>query len=156
MGETELRWQLRQLPHELDPPRDLWPGIAARLPPQAPRRRINPWLGGLALAASLSLGVGLAWQLRAPDVAPLDPQAELVLREAEAMTREYQAAIGSFDGAPVPEPLAPTLATLDRSAEEIRTALATDPEASFLLGQLRRTYARRLELTQRAAGATPA
>ena len=32
MGENELRWQLRQLPRELDPPRDLWPGIAARLP----------------------------------------------------------------------------------------------------------------------------
>ena len=37
MGETELRWGLRQLPREMDPPHDLWPGIAARL--QAPRRR---------------------------------------------------------------------------------------------------------------------
>jgi hypothetical protein len=156
MGETELRWQLRQLPHELDPPRDLWPGIAARLPAQRPRRRVAPWLGGLALAASVSLAIGLAWQLRAPEVPTLDPQAELVLREAEAITLEYQAALGQFEGAPVPEPLAPTLATLDRSAEDIRAALATDPEASFLLGQLRRTYARRLELTQRAAGATPA
>ena len=31
MGENELRWQLRQLPAEIDPPRDLWPGIAARI-----------------------------------------------------------------------------------------------------------------------------
>lgn len=156
MGENELRWQLRQLPAEIDPPRDLWPGIAARLPVPAPRRRIAPWLGGLALAASVSLAIGLAWQLRAPTAASLDPQAELVQREAEAMTREYQAALGQFEGAPVPDPIAPALATLDRSAEEIRAALDADPDATFLLGQLRRTYARRLELTQRAAGATPA
>ena len=156
MGETELRWQLRQLPHELDPPRDLWPGIAARLPAPAPRRRIAPWLGRLALAASVSLAIGLAWQLGAPSAAPFDSQAELVQREAEAMTREYQAALGQLAGAPMPDPIAPALATLDRSAAEIRAALDADPNATYLLGQLRRTYARRLELTQRAAGATHA
>jgi len=156
MSETELRWQLRQLPRELDPPRDLWPGIAARLPPQAPRRGLRPWLGGLALAASVSLAVGLAWQLRAPTSAPDNPQRELVQREAEAMTLEFQAALDQFEGATLPEPLVPALATLDQSAEDIRAALAANPEASYLLGQLRRTYARRLALTQRASGATPA
>ena len=43
MGENELRWQLRQLPRELDPPHDLWPGIEARLSPQAAPRRRWPW-----------------------------------------------------------------------------------------------------------------
>lgn len=155
MGEHELRWQLRQLPAEIDPPRDLWPGIAARLPARKPRRRL-PWITGLALAASVSLAIGLAWQLRTPQAAPADPQAELVQREAEAMTREYEAALVQFDGAPMPEPLAPAITTLDRSAEEIRAALEADPDATYLLGKLRRTYARRLELTQRAAGATHA
>jgi hypothetical protein len=156
MSETDLRWQLRQLPREIDPPRDLWPGIAARLPAPRPRRRPGAWLAGLALAASLSLGVGLAWQLRAPTPAPANPQGELVQREAEAMTREYQAALDQFVGAPMPEPLAPALATLDQSAQDIRAALDADPDASYLLGKLRRTYARRLELTQRAAGASHA
>ena len=122
----------------------------------APRRRIAPWLGRLALAASVSLAIGLAWQLGAPSAAPFDPQAALVQREAEAMTREYQAALGQLAGAPMPDPIAPALATLDRSAAEIRAALDADPNATYLLGQLRRTYARRLELTQRAAGATHA
>ena len=54
-----------------------------------------------------------------------------------------------FEGAPVPEPLAPALATLDAGAEEIRAALAQDPGSVHLLDQLRRTYARRLSLTQR-------
>ena len=43
-----------------------------------------------------------------------------------------------------------TLEVLDESAAQIRHAIATDPQARFLLEQLRRTYARRLALTQRA------
>ena len=150
MSDNELRWQLRQLPREIDPPRDLWPDIAARLErPVAPRRR--PWLAALAVAASLSLAVGLAWQLRRPvQPPPADFRAELVQREADALTREYQAALDQFEGAPMPAPLEPALSTLDRSAADIRMAIANDPEAVFLLDQLRRTYARRLSLTQRA------
>ena len=44
----------------------------------------------------------------------------------------------------------------DRLTRRDENALDADPDATYLLGQLRRTYARRLELTQRAAGATPA
>lgn len=148
MSETELRWQLRQLPREIEPPHDLWPGIAARLQPARPARRGLGWLAGLAVAASLCLAVGLAWQQgRAPSP---DPQAQLVQREAQALTREYQAALVQFDGAPLPAPIEPALATLDQSAAEIRRAMDSDPGARYLLDQLRRTYSRRLSLTQRA------
>ena len=149
MSDSELRWQLRQLPREIDPPRDLFPGIAARLQrPAAPRRK--PWFAGLAVAASLCVAAGLAWQLRQPAPAPADFRAELVQREAAALTLEYRAALDQFEGAPMPEPLQPTLATLDESAADIRRAIERDPEAVFLLDQLRRTYAHRLSLTQRA------
>lgn len=151
MSDNELRWQLRQLPREIDPPRDLWSGIADRLqaPAQTPSRR-RPWFAALAVAASLSVAVGLAWQLREPAPPASDVRAQIVQREADALTREYQAALGQFEGAPMPAPLEPALATLDRSAADIRVAIATDPDAVFLLDQLRRTYARRLSLTQRA------
>lgn len=150
MGETELRWQLRQLPREIEPPRDLWPGIAARLERRPSRR--NRWWVGLALAASLVLAVGLGVRLSSPgpDQALAGGGAGLVNREAAALTREYEAALVQFQGAPMPAPLVPALDTLDRSAAEIRVALAADPDAVFLLDQLRRTYARRLSLTQRA------
>lgn len=147
MSETDLRWQLRQLPREIEPPGDLWPGIAARLQPARPARKGLGWLAGLAVAASLCLAVGIAW---APRTAPADPQAELVRREAQALAREYQAALVQFEGAPLPAPIEPALATLDQSLADIRRALDQDPGAHYLLDQLRRTYSRRLALTQRA------
>ena len=149
MDENELRWQLRQLPRELDPPRDLWPGIAARLQAPAPRRR-RPWLGLLAMAACLCVAVGVAFYLRGPVAPAPGLEAELVQREAEALTREYEAALREFEGAPLPAPLAPALATLDDSAAEIREALSEQPGSARLLDQLKRTYTRRLALTQRA------
>lgn len=149
MDENELRWQLRQLPRELDPPRDLWPGIAARLQAPAPRR-CRPWPGVLALAACLCLAVGAALFLRGPAAPAPGLEAELVQREAAALTREYEAALREFEGAPVPAPLAPALATLDASAEEIRGALSEQPGSVRLLDQLKRTYTRRLALTRRA------
>jgi len=149
MTDNDLRWRLRQLPREMDPPTDLWPGIAARLQAPSPRRRRH-WPVLLALAACLCLAVGLAAVLR-PAPAGGDFEAELVRREAEAMTREYEAALRELGQAPAPEAIAPSLATLDESAREIREALAADPDSVRLLEQLRRTYSRRLALTQRAA-----
>jgi hypothetical protein len=161
--DASLRLQLRGLRRELAPERDLWPGIAARIAAapaathRASPRRFAPW----ALAASLVLALGVAWQLQppSPPVAAQDStsqaSARLIDREAEAMTREYRAALqelqASTPASTAPRPEQPALRELDRSARQIRTALARDPEARFLLERLRRTYSLRLELTQRAA-----
>lgn len=150
MTEHDIRWQLRQLPREIEPERDLWTGIAARLQP-APAKRRRPWLAGFALAACLCLAVGLA-VVSGPASSPAnDPSADLVQREARALTREYEAALLEMQAAPVPGELAPALATLDASAGEIREAMAERPGSTHLLDQLKRTYTRRLALTQRAA-----
>ena len=151
MTDHELRWQLRQLPREIEPTRDLWPGITARLQPPAAAKRRRPWLAGFALAACLCLAVGLAVVLGPASSPAADPSAELVRREAQALTREYQAALLELQAAPVPGDLAPALATLDASAGEIREAMAEQPGSAHLLDQLKRTYSRRLALTQRAA-----
>lgn len=168
-GDEHLLWQLRSLRQERMPEDDLWPGIAARLSQQAPpaaggnviplRRRNLARLAPWALAASLVLAVGVAWQQR-PDavvpqpsalVATRTPEGALMHREADAMTREYAAALRELQIAGRPAaPVATTLRQLDDSAEQIRTALQRDPDARFLLERLRRTYEKRLELTQRA------
>ncbi|MDY0022324.1 hypothetical protein [Arenimonas caeni] len=149
MNDEALRFRLRQLPREIEPARDLWPGIAARLPVRRPKPRRWPTL--LTLAACLCLAVGVAAWLR-PQAAPGPGlEARLVQAEVEALTREYEAALAELAVVPVPEPLAPALATLDQSAGQIREALAEQPGSTRLLDQLKRTYSRRLALTQRAA-----
>lgn len=150
LSDDALRWQLRALRQDAPPSRDLWPDIAARLSaaPQSVaatpmRRRVTPF----ALAASVLLAVTVTWQLQK---APED--GALIQREAASLTRDYAGALAQLDQrAQAPEDIAPALHALDESAAQIRRAIATDPNAHFLLDQLRRTYARRLALTQRVA-----
>lgn len=154
-ADQRLRLALRGLRRDVPPERDLWPDIAARIA-RAPRERHAPrplrWMPALAVAASLALAIGIAWQQR-PVPPPARAGAAPLQVEAHAMTRQYQAALLELErSAPqaTASPLAPTLRELDRSAAQIRTALDRDPDARFLLDQLRRTYAQRLALTQRA------
>jgi hypothetical protein len=151
--DARLRFALRGLRREQPPQRELWPEIAARIA-STPQRtqpfggsRLLPW----ALAASLLLAVGIAWRLQPP--APVaTPTARLVDREARAMTREYDAALRELQAsAPGVGADTQALRELDRSAAQIRSALARDPEARFLIERLRHTYSLRLALTQREA-----
>ena len=157
--DDRTRWALRDLRRDIAPGRDLWPQIAARIATGAPvmdARRTTRWsprrFAPLALAASLLLAVGIAWHWQPPQ-SPSQPTAKLMQAEARAMTREYNAALREVE-ASAPEATAtqqPALRELDRSAAQIRTALARDPDARFLLERLRHTYSLRLALTQRAA-----
>lgn len=150
LGDT-LRWQLRALRRDEAPRRDLWPGIAPALaaPRRDPRRR--SWPAPAALAASLLLVVGVVgWQaLRAP-IAPT-PSGTLVQREADDLTRDYEAALQALAPGSPPGSLQPTFAVLDRDVALIRDALEQAPDSRLLLEQLRRTYAHRLALAQRVA-----
>lgn len=152
MPAIDPRWRLRQLPRDIEPSRDLWPDILAGIEHRPVRATGRRWLGGLAIAASLLLAFGLFRQGQPPaTTATGDDGRALVVRvESRAITDQYQAALRQFDGAPVPAQLRPSLNTLDRSVLQIRRALADDPDSVFLLQQLRRTYSRRLALTQRA------
>ena len=152
MTETDLRWRLRQLPRDIEPAADLWPGIAAAIG-RRPAQRTHRWLlSSLAMAASVLLVAGLAWQRAAAPLPspPVDAAAVVVATESRAITDEYQAALRQYRGAPVPEAIEPTLGELDRSVAQIQRAIARDPDSVFLLEQLRRTYSTRLALTQRA------
>jgi hypothetical protein len=151
-GTDPLRDRLRALRGDRMPARDLWPGIAARIaapaatPARAARARLAPW----ALAASLLLAVVLAWQHNA--TAPRASGDRLIASEADAMTREYAGALRVITtSAPLDDAAIPGVRELDRSAAQIRGALARDPGSRFLLDRLQHTYTTRLALTQRAA-----
>ena len=159
--DASLRLQLRGLRQDIAPANDLWPGIVARLGESAatdavpaPRRKaanIAPW----ALAASLVLSLGIAWRMQPPP-APASAPVRLVDREADSMAREYRAALqelqASAPAATTGTPAQPALRELDRSARQIRDAIERDPDATFLLDRLQRTYTLRLELTRRSLG----
>lgn len=154
--QDALRWQLQGLRRDVSPQADLWPSIATRIAstpqqavataPAVNRRRFAPW----AMAASVLLAVGFIWQLTpgsSQNAVPADP---LIRKQAVSMAFEYEKALarmGQTDSAPE---MHAALGDLDRSAQMILTAIDDHPEARFLLDQLRRTYARRLQLTQRA------
>ena len=157
--DASLRLQLRGLRRDLEPGADLWPGIQARIAaapavakPRKPRN-LAPW----ALAASLVLSLGIAWHMQPPPAPASGPaEVQLVHREADAMTREYRAALQEVQAsAPLPvagSPVQPALRELDRSARQIRKALDRDPAATYLLDRLQHTYTLRLDLTRRTVG----
>jgi len=159
IGEAELRMALRGLRQDIEPGRDLWPGIAARieaLPRQAApaARARGRWLWPVSMAASMLLAAGLAWQMRpaSPESSTRQAQAvpSLVQREADAMTAQYRSALREFEVGTVHASWQPGLEALDRSAAEIRAALRVNPDSRLLLEQLRQTYSRRLALSRRA------
>jgi hypothetical protein len=143
-----LRWQLRALRADAIPARDLWAGIAPRLEARATPRvpASTPWL---ALAASLLLVAGVAgvWAMARADADP----SRAALVEAGRLSTDYRRTLDALPVDPAAaSALKPAIDELDRSAGQIRRALARDPDSRLLLQQLRRTYARRLELSQRA------
>jgi hypothetical protein len=158
--DEKLRWQLRGLRRDIEPGRELWPDIAARIatkPAAAsndgarPRSRVPEWLP-MALAASLLLAVGAFWRFGAAPAASGDP---LIRHEAAAMSRHYENAFAELaknapEQAQDASAYAAAIRDLDRSATQIRAAIERDPDSRFLLDRLHRTYARKLALIQRA------
>jgi hypothetical protein len=160
-----LRMQLKRLRCDIEPRNDLWPAIARRIdsergeasgasvPEMPPRQergaRRRTHLRGLlplSMAASVLLVLGFTWRMQ---IAP-DPPSPLIREDAVAMAQDYRAALAQLEQAPLRPEIQPALEDLDHSAAQILSAIESHPDAVFLLNQLRRTYARRLELTQRA------
>ncbi|MHB8447068.1 MAG: hypothetical protein ACYC9P_04010 [Rudaea sp.] len=144
----EFAWrnELRQLGGSVEPQRDLWPSIAARIAvrPSTLRRRMGL---GLAAAVMMALGVAaIAWRSQSQTAEPM---------AATAPSR------GVPGAAPESAPLAwavpanPALAAasrdLDSASVNLQQALETHPQAVFLVGLLNRTNAQRMRLLQQSS-----
>lgn len=158
----ELLQRLHGLSRQRVPAAHNWQQIEARLAgtrqavdangitTTGPRSRRRPrrwrWAFAVAMAACVVLVMGTG-------LLPLTPAAttgdESVLQlQADSMAGAYQQAMAGLPQDALPTELLPALSELDHSAQLIRSAIAQSPEAAFLLGQLQRTYALRLELTR--------
>ncbi|HYG05490.1 MAG TPA: hypothetical protein VD865_03660 [Stenotrophomonas sp.] len=184
--DDDLLAGLRGLPTRRTPPESVWQGInaaldadvattaplrpAARIPRPASRRRWRLPLSLAAAASLLAVTVLLLPHAHVPEqtVNPVLSQAPAqsqpvqapvqapLLAQADSLSGEYHQAMAALPSAPVPAELQPALRELDDSAAQIRSALRERPDARYLLGQLRRTYDKRLELTRMAALGAPA
>lgn len=141
------------------------------------RRHFRRRNAGYAAAAAVVLSVAVTWQLLPVEPA-VDPAADPdnvvatrataggdspLLRAADALAREYQGALREVEAttssgahAGDDHATAATLpagldAELERSAAEVRAALARDPDALHLFHRLQRIYAHRLALSLRHA-----
>ncbi len=114
MMKPEIRdpFGLSGLP-DLQPPSDAWNGIASQL--QQAQRRRQRWLTGLAVAASMTLVLGVV--LIIPKIGPpsgLQTGAELASQE-----KSQQPAVPQADKAIEPDPIAET--TPDPASENLRS-----------------------------------
>lgn len=142
--EFAWRSELRKLGRDVEPQRDLWPRIAARIAVRPAARR---WRTGLGLAATVIVACGVAvigWRSRSgnsPPVAAAVPQATPAI---------------AADSAPLAwvVPANPALAAasrdLDSASVQLQQALETHPQAVFLVGLLNRTNAQRMRLLRQS------
>lgn len=155
--EFEWRNQMRKLGAPVEPARDLWPTIAARLDGAASnrgraRRRRVAWV---AIAASLfvAFGAGLSvhrWQ-RSPSPSP-SPSSAIADRPVAAVASEgVEAPRTPLDwDVPGDAALAATAQDLDDASAHLQDALEQRPDAVFLVGLLNRTNSMRLRLMRRS------
>lgn len=161
-NEFQWRNEMRKLDGPVEPARDLWPSIAARIAaqptaPSASRRRALVWL---ALAATVVVAVGAfltAQHLQrseplaavpvatAPAVAPSLPPAAM---PPVAATELPQTALEW--AVPADPRLAATAQDLDVASARLQEALEQRPDAVFLVGLLNRTNAMRLRLMRKS------
>jgi hypothetical protein len=168
---------LRDLPQDIPPPRDLWSGIEAQLPPRAPRARgwlsPLPLAGAAAVVAALAIGIWIGrtvfpgWQAppqvsaggQKPEAAEMMRAAYVTdpryLRERAQLVRSLEERLAALP----PESRANVLASLEtirRSMKDIEAALGRNPGNALLQELLVNTYQdemRVLTAVQEASGA---
>jgi len=170
--EDPLLAKAAELPKDVAPPHDLWPGIAARLG-EVEKPAARPFRWPLALAAGVlvaSVSALLTWSLvrapegpvpstqvakTTPEPAPTDivpvkygPNSGLSAKDFGArdeLLRQFRGRFASLR----PETraaIAKNLEIMQTAADEIDAALAKDPASGMLKGMLVGTYKQELQL----------
>jgi hypothetical protein len=168
-NEFEWRNEMRKLGGPVEPVRDLWPSIAARIagtPAQMPARLRRRQVGWFAIAATVIVAIGAGttayrWQPSAPGRSPSAAEAmdgrERPPGQSPGSASTAQASDGrersrtALDWAVPADPqLAATVQNLDSASAQLQDALEQRPDAVFLVGLLNRTNAQRLRLMRKS------
>jgi len=167
----ELRERAASLPRSMEPSRDLWPGIAARI---SAEKVIRGRFGGRALLAAAAAVVVISSVVTAyfigrsqavvtvesPTVVVAGPSEVVLASIAGLGVENYLAtraelldALDARRHELSPETMnvvMENLSLIDQAMDRIAEALGEDPENDFLMKQLAGAYRRQIDLLQRA------
>ena len=162
--------QASNLPGDIEPPRDLWPAISARLAQQSPAAS-RRFIWTMALAAGFlvaAVSALLTWSLMrnpdAPDAgsviasrgvteaAPMPvnygPNSALgavQLKARDELLAQFRTRLAELSPA-TRETVVKNLGIIQRAADEIDAALAKDPASGLLNGLLLNAYQQELQI----------
>ena len=165
MNDDKLKAALRELPREVDPSRDLWPGIEARLA-RRPRAVRPLWAYSLAASVLLAVAAGALWSVGLHHERGT-PQ-EIVARGTSPQDTYFaQRAAYAEQSVQSATNLAPAtrgvilknLRIIESSMQDMQAALDKDPNnprLRALLFDLYQNEARLLAATQQAQAKTTA
>lgn len=166
MNDYKLKAALKKLPREVDPSRDLWPGIEARLS-RRPRAVRPLWAYGLAASVLVAVVAGALWSVgmqRGRDTATqtivaqgTSPQDSYFAQRAAYAEQSVQSAT---DLSPATrEVILKNLHIIESSMQSMQAALDQDPNnprLRALLFDLYQNESRLLAATQQAQAKTTA
>jgi hypothetical protein len=148
MSEFEWRSEMRKLSGAIEPARDLWPAIEARIAALPNRRSRRPLIFSMAAALLVACGAAVsAWRLHT--VAPVSPPDVVATAAVTDVPNKHKHAETDLV-----QPAHPTLAAaaldLNDASADIQEALEQRPDAVFLVGLLNRTNSQRMRLLKRS------
>lgn len=149
---TEFQWrsELRKLNDEIEPARDLWPAIAARMSARSSQRaRAMRVIGGLAATLVVALGAGFLAQ-RAGWLAPRGAPQLATTAAPGARPPVLESRTPLSWAVPTSPTLAAAAHDLDGASADLQRALERHPDAVFLVGLLNRTNGQRMRLLRSA------
>lgn len=166
--EKSLQQQVADLPRELQPEKDLWPGIDIALTtqtqqqsshsdmiprPEKPSGRANNVVSfgrpHLALAASVLAVAALSWQWLTPESEIGGPQ-QLVNTLTQQHLQQKSALLASYsDTSAATENWQQQLNELEQAGEAIKAALKEDPDNVALMKMLQHTYQQQIDLIEK-------
>ena len=148
--EHILQKKLDELPREIQPRRDLWPGIDLALEDQAHRTgKPGRWT---AIAASVAV-FGLLGLLMLNDVSDpntqVDKLSQLVSSVSEQHEKQKQFLLTTYEQQPaLTDNWKEQLNELDNAASVIKSALEEDPGDANLIRMLQQIYQQQIKLIQ--------
>lgn len=129
-----FRRQVQQLPHQINPRRDLWAGIDHAIEHQQPMKTVHRgrWM---AIAASVTVGLLVGWLSFTGPVSVNKPSPQSMALLARTLSTDFNAqrqqmlvSYGQTDYSALPQDIQAQLLVLDAGIAAIVAALETDPD----------------------------